>query len=43
METWDHITSKTALFGFLGPYLRCMEVPRLGVESKLAYATATAM
>ena len=33
-------------FAFLGPYLRHMEVPRLGVESQLqlpAYTTATAM
>ena len=32
-------------FGFLGPHLRHMEVPRLGVESELqlpAYTTATA-
>ena len=32
------------LFFFLGPYLRHIEVPRLGVESELqllAYATAT--
>ena len=34
------------LFLFLGPHLRHMEVPRLGVESELqlpAYITATAM
>ena len=33
-------------FGFLGPHLQCMEVPRLGVESELqlpAYTTATAI
>ena len=33
-------------FWFLGPHLRHMEVPRLGVESELqplAYTTATAM
>ena len=33
-------------FGFLGPYLWHMEVPRLGVELELqvlAYTTATAM
>ena len=33
-------------FFFLGPYMRHMEVPRLGVESELqllAYTTATAM
>ena len=33
-------------FCFLGPHLRHMEVPRLGVQSELqllAYATATAM
>ena len=33
-------------FGFLGPHLWHMEVPRLGVESELqllAYTTATAM
>ena len=34
-----------AFFFFLGPHLRHMEVPRLGVESELqllAYTTATA-
>ena len=34
------------VFVFLGPHLRHMEVPRLGVESELeplAYTTATAM
>ena len=31
------------LFAFLGPYLQHMEVPRLGVESQLAYNPATAM
>ena len=33
------------VFAFLGPHLRHMEVPRLGVESELqlsAYTTATA-
>ena len=34
------------LFAFLGPHLWHMEVPRLGIQSKLqppAYTTATAM
>ena len=34
------------VFAFLGPHLRHMEVPRLGVESELqlsAYTTATAL
>ena len=38
--------SLCVLSSFLGPYLRRMEVPKLGVESKLqvpAYTTATAM
>ena len=37
---------KNFFFGFLGPHLRHMEVPRLGVQSELqlpAYSTATAM
>ena len=36
-------TSLMCLFFFLGPHLRHMEVPRLGVESELlVYTAATA-
>ena len=49
---WAQVTAEVRSFGFcgffclfLGPYLRHMEVPRLGVESELqlpAYSRATA-
>ena len=44
MHVEDYLPS--FLFSFLGPKVRHMEAPRLGVESELqppAYATATAM
>ena len=45
VETQSTFANATLFFCFLGPYLQHMEVPRLGVESKLqllAYTTATA-
>ena len=41
-----YVHSLSFFLVFLGPHLRHMEVPRLGVQSKLqllAYATATAI
>ena len=45
MGTPDHFLLKFFLFVFLGPHLRFMEVPRLGIRLELqlpAYTTATA-
>ena len=42
----NFITPKVFFFLFEGPYLRLMQVPRLGAESELqllAYTTTTAM
>ena len=47
IQEFERLKTHFLLFAFfLGPYLRHMEVPRLGIKSELqllAYTTATAM